>query len=493
MKIILSKINETYFQIKTEKSILKELSEYFTFEVPGFRFMPAYRNKLCDGKKRLVNYIDSTIYCGLLPYIKKFAANNTYDLEYENFEDYETSFSVNEAEDFFNALRPCSGSKEITPHDYQISTFRTAVQRGRVVIVSPTSSGKSLCIYSLVRWYHNLGKKILIVLPGIGLVSQLYGDFENYSYLNGWDVENNCHQIFQGQNKNTDKLITISTWQSIYKLNKKWFSQFDVVIGDEVHGFKAESLTSILHKCINAEYRFGFTGTLQDTKIHRLVIEGLFGAAKEIITTKELIDRKNIADIAITCLLLHYSESDCKFVKNMTYSDEIQFIAQHEKRMNFISNLALSLEGNTLVLFRLVDKHGKKMFDRISEKNKNNIPIYFVDGKVDVDIREKIRSAIELHEKSITLASVGVFSEGVNIKRIHNIILATPVKSEIKNRQGIGRGLRLGDDKHTINYYDIVDVLSLKSKKNFALKHFLDRVKIYDEQQFNYKTYNINI
>jgi superfamily II DNA or RNA helicase len=491
MRIELVKLNDSFIKVNAERSILSEMGDYFTFSVPGAHFTPAYRNKMWDGKKRLLNLMDQTIPFGLLPYIKKFSADNEYELDCGNL-DLENEFSIVEAEEYFRGLNPCSNGKPIEPRDYQISAFRTAIQRKRVILVSPTASGKSLVIYALVRWYTQVGMDVLIVVPTTSLVEQMYGDFRDYSN-NTWPVDDYCHRVYSGKDKNTKKQVVITTWQSIFNLKREWFQRFTAVIGDEAHGFQANSLTKVMNKLTKAKYRVGTTGTLQDTKVHKLVLEGHFGVATEVVTTRELIDSKSIADIKILCLLLHYPTEDCKKVQKLTYQEEIEFIVQNPKRMKFLRNLALSLDGNTLILFNLVEKHGKQIYKELLSKAENKVPIFLVHGKVLTEDRETIRHNIEGLDKSITVASAGVFSQGINIKRLHNVIFATPVKSPIRNRQSIGRGLRLGSDKVMVSLYDIVDVLQYKTRKNYALEHFLVRANIYDTEQLNYKQYPIEL
>jgi superfamily II DNA or RNA helicase len=491
MDITLHKVSESLIRVDAPRNIQAEMSDYFTFSVPGAHFHPAYKAKLWDGKKRLFNLMNCTLPYGLIPYVKKFAEDNEYSLDVNNL-DLENEFSVVEAENFFKGLNPHSKGTPITPKDYQISAFRTAIQRKRTILVSPTASGKSLIIYALVRWYVRVGMRVLLVVPSTSLVEQMYDDFRDYSN-NSWDVGGNCHRVYSGKDKNTSKPVIITTWQSVYKLNKSWFEQFDAVIGDEAHGFQATSLTTLMNKLVRAKYRVGTTGTLQDTKVHKLVLEGHFGTAVQVITTKELIDNKDVSDVKIYCLLLHYPIEDCKVARKLTYQEEIEFIIHNQKRMKFIRNLALSLPGNTLILFNFVDKHGKQIYKELLKKSESRIPIFFVHGKVLTDDREAIRHNIEKLEKSITVASTGVFSQGVNIKRLHNIIFATPVKSSVRNRQSIGRGLRIGSDKNLINIYDIVDVLMYKGRKNYALEHFLARAAIYDAEKFNYKQYKIEL
>ena len=286
--------------------------------------------------------------------------------------------------------------------------------------------------------------------------------------------------------------MVITTWQSIYKLRKDWFKKFDVVIGDEAHLFKAKSLTSILEKMEDTEYRFGFTGTLDGTQTHKLVLEGLFGPAQKVISTKELMDSGTLADFKIKILALKYHDEIRKIVSKMDYQAEMDFLVSHEGRNKFIKNLALSLQGNTLLLFQYVDKHGRILEEMIKEEAGDR-KVFFIHGGVKGEERDDIRGIVEKENNAIIVASYGTFSTGVNIKNLHSIIFASPSKSKIRNLQSIGRGLRKSDTKDSATLYDIADDLSWKSTSNFTLKHLMERVKIYDEEKFDYKLYSIGL
>ncbi len=483
-KIILHKKNEAFIQFECERSVAQELSDYFTFFVPGYQFTPAYKQKIWDGKIRLANLRDYTIYHGLVPYIEKFSKERDYNLEIDDKISNTENFSLVEAVDFSRSL-----NLPFEPRDYQIQSFVHSVRNKRILLLSPTASGKSLIIYLITRYLQESGyKKGLLIVPTTSLVEQMYSDFKSY----GYDSEEYCHRQYSGKEKHTQKFLTITTWQSIYKNEKEYFEQFDFVLGDEAHQFKAKSLTTILSGCINAKYRIGTTGTLDGTQTHRLVLEGLFGPVYKATTTSELIARKELADFRIKCLILKYDESVCQSSRKWDYNQEIEYIVMNQARNKFIKNLTLSLEGNTLILFQFVEKHGKDLHALIKESVKNR-HVFFVFGGTDVEVRESVREITEKEKNAIIVASYGTFSTGVNIRNLHNIIFASPSKSRIRNLQSIGRGLRKGDNKEIATLFDIVDDMRVGKHTNFTLKHFLERVKIYDEEKFNYKFYNIEM
>ena len=449
----------------------KELAEYFTFEVPGAKFMPMYRNRVWDGKIRLFSPASGEIYVGLLDYVKNYCdKNNISYIEEENVDDTrDVMGSV--VRGFVRSLKAKSKGKTLKIRDYQLEAVGHALSRNRALILSPTASGKSLIIYSLVRYYQMAGERTLILVPTTSLVEQMYTDFEDY----GWSPGTYCQKIYQGYTTKIEKDVVISTWQSIYKMPKKYFEQFGCVIGDEAHMFKAKSLTGIMTKLHQCKYRFGFTGTLDGTQTHRLVLEGLFGPVEKVTSTKELMDQKTLANLRIKCIILRHSN----IREKMSYAEELEYIVTNKKRMDFVVNLLRHLRGNTLCLFQLVEKHGKILYDELKE-NEN---VYFVYGGTDTSDREEIRGLVESHSNSTTIASFGTFSTGINIRNIHNIVLASPSKSKIRVLQSIGRGLRTSSTKDSILIYDIADNLG---NDNYTLRHFTERLNIYNEEQFDY-------
>ena len=468
----ISKKNEVYLKLEDlQPSEQQELAEYFTFEVPGAKFMPMYRNRIWDGKIRLFSPASGEIYVGLLDYVKDYCDNNniSYILE-ENVDDTrDVVGSV--VRGFVRSLKPKSKGKTLKIRDYQLEAVQLALSRNRALILSPTASGKSLIIYSLVRYYQMAGERTLILVPTTSLVEQMYSDFQDY----GWSPGTYCQKVYQGYTTKIEKDVVISTWQSIYKMPRKYFEQFGCVIGDEAHTFKAKSLTGIMTKLHQCKYRFGFTGTLDGTQTHRLVLEGLFGPVKKVISTKELMDKKTLANLRIKCIILRHSN----IREKMSYAEELEYIVTNKKRMDFVVNLLRHLRGNTLCLFQLVEKHGKILYDELKE-NEN---VYFVYGGTDTSDREEIRGLVESHSNSTTIASFGTFSTGINIRNIHNIVLASPSKSKIRVLQSLGRGLRISPSKDSILVYDIADNLG---NDNYTLRHFTERLNIYNEEQFDY-------
>lgn len=488
-------LNTAYMKIRTEPGILMELCEHFTFFAENYKFNPRFKNRMWDGKIRLINRLTGACYAGLAQRIKKFCDDRQYTFSFDDQFAYD-NVSVKEVRDFMETL-DLPDWLEI--RDYQVDAIVKCLRSRRRTLLSPTSSGKSFMIYVINEWYRRkYNTKSLIIVPTIGLVQQMQSDFVSYGF------KGSIHTSTEGLLKDNDikSHIVITTWQSLdngkKKMPKEWFDQFRVAFGDEAHGCKAATLVKILSNMEHTPFRFGTTGTLDNNPLNQHTIEGLFGAQYATTTTRELIDEGHAADIKIKCIVLRYPEDVRKaFAKPVidkrtgkprrkTYQEEIDFLVDYDSRNDFIKNLALSLKGNKLVFFRLTD-HGEKIYKALADTTN----AFYIDGSVKN--REEIRKAIEEEENAILVASLGTTSTGVSINRLHHMIAASPSKSKIKVLQSIGRMLRQHDEKVHATLYDIVDDISWKSQKNFTLLHFEERAKIYDSEKFDYKIYTVGI
>ncbi len=460
-EITLKKVDEVFMQVKCDDGLSRDLFDFFSFTVPNAKFMPSVKNRYWDGKVRLFSIKTNKIYIGLLPYVDEFCRERGYDIVGIN--DIIGDKERQPDENFIQEL-----GLPFEPRDYQMDAFRTAVQYGRQLLLSPTASGKSLIIYLLARYYN---KKTIIIVPTTSLVEQMAKDFKDY----GYDKE--ICKIYGGQPV-FDSDITISTWQSFSKAPKDVMQSFEVVFGDEAHLFKANVLKGILEKMKKTAIRFGTTGTLDGSECHRLQLEGMFGPVKKVISTKELMDEGTIANLNIDCVILRHTKQ-----KKMTYQEEMDYIVSNKARNLFLVNLVRSLKGNTLVLFQFVEKHGTVLFDMMSNTDMGG-NLHYVYGGTDTEDRESVREIVENNKEDTILASYGTFSTGVNIKRIDNIVFASPSKSRIRNLQSIGRGLRKVDGKDSMRLFDIADDLQCD---NYTLNHLKDRINIYNEERFSYE------
>ena len=461
-----------------------ELSDHFTFDVEGAKFMPQYRNKYWDGKIRLFSTSNGQIYVGLLDKIIAFCKRHDYTYEFVNNQYYGTPFEINEGITYEGVKDYMKSICRYSPRKYQVEGVYDALRHNRKLLISPTASGKSLMIYSLVRYYIDKHEKILLVVPTTSLVEQMYKDFLDY----GWDADSYCHRIYSGKEKTNEYPVTITTWQSIYKLERSFFEDYNVIIGDEAHLFKSKSLINIMTKLHHAKYRFGFTGTLDGTQTHKWVLEGLFGPSYKVTKTDELIKQGHLSKLDIQCLVLKHPPQ-----KFETYNDEIEYLISHKQRNKFITNLSLDLKGNTLILYSRVETHGAVLYDLINKNKRSDRKVFFIHGGVDAEERELVREITENENNAIIVASYGTFSTGINIRNLHNVVFASPSKSRIRNLQSIGRVLRRGNNKIKAILYDVADDCTHNSRRNYTLNHFIERIKIYNEENFNYEIITIQL
>ena len=487
--------NAVHLVVTADPGTRQEIAEYFSFKPSGYQFSPAYKNRVWDGVIRLYQPLRPTLYVGLFPRLKKFCDDRGYELQAPKHlllgETVPDDYGYELAEEI---------NCKFKPRDYQNQYVVDAIRDSRSLSLSPTSSGKSLIIYLIQQHYWRAYEhRTLIIVPTISLVHQMAGDFVDY----GCDPSL-IYKIQGGVDKNTNHPIVISTWQSLVKLPKDWFSQFGVVLGDEAHNFQAKSLQKIMEGLDQCYYRHGFTGTLksEESKTHRLVLEGCFGSVRKHVSTKDLMDAGTVADFKVKAIVLSHSPDTRKSFKDAfkqikegskRYPAEREFIVNNQKRNLFIRNLLWSLEGqNNLILFDLVEKHGKILEPLL---RKDDRQLHFIYGATKGEERERIRHLVEndpIKQHDI-LASYGVFSTGVNLKKLDNVIFASGSKSEVKVLQSIGRALRKGNDADKATLYDIADDLSSGSFENYTLLHFKKRIEIYGQEQFPFKVYTVDI
>jgi len=485
--IKISKYDEVFVKINAnDKSIYSTVSDYFSFYADDYQFAPAYKNKMWDGKVRLFDYGRKLLPAGLAMEAIKCAKR--YDYSCSITPDLvPPKIERDDIVDFVNSLN-ISGSNgdTIQLRDYQMNAVVHAIQNRRALVLSPTGSGKSLIIYAILRWYLNYEKEMpaLLVVPTTSLVEQMFKDFADYSQNDsGFNHEEIIHLIYAGKEKESEKRIVITTWQSVYKLKNTWFAKFGAIIGDEAHLFTAASLNKVMHNLCNAWLRIGTTGTVNNTKCNIRVLVGHFGPIYTTTTTKDLIDNNTLSDLVIKCIVLKHPDDG---TRPMLYHDEIDMLINDDRRNQHIVDLVKQSEGTTLVLFKHVNKHGKPLTDMIRKALAGTgRAVHFVAGEIATEDREEIREITEVENGTVIVASLGVFSTGINIKNLHNIVFAAPTKSQIKVLQSIGRGLRKAENGQGCIVYDIIDDITQGyATPNYAFKHGIERVKIYKEQGF---------
>lgn len=485
--LTLEKIDEVRVRVKfANLNLRQELKEAFSYYVPNFRFMPKYKFGIWDGKISLFDMRNSSTYLGLVEKVLEFARNRDLSVEYDqSFASYHEPLPVEQFLETFKVKYPL--------RDYQREILEIASRQRKSLFLSATGSGKTVAIYSIIRM---VNKPTLLIVPSLQLVGQMYSDFEDYASVDDEFVPSEMmQQIHGGQSKQITKPIVISTWQSIYKLPPEYFDRFELVIADECHEDKADKLRQLIEKCRASEYRYGFTGTLDGTYTNEMILRGLFGPIHRASRTADLIERGMLADLTLKQVILQYPEMDRKYAVRMKYMDEVSYLLNSKARMDFLTKLAFRCEGNTLILFQRVESHGEKIIESLNLENKrrgDTKKIFFVHGGVSKDDRLAIVNMAETHDGVIIVASLGTFARGINIKNLENLIFAFGLKAKITTLQGIGRGLRIGrSDKVTV--FDMCDDLSWKSWTNYSLRHAMERMKIYQEERFNYSMIKVKV
>jgi superfamily II DNA or RNA helicase len=475
-------VDDVWMRITCADGIARELSDYFTFQTPGSQFMRRQaRFRGWDGRVRLFKLKTHLLYCGLLARVLEFAEHRSYTVK-NTLPVPVPLYPGHELADWIT----CQDSP-LEIRDYQLAALRTCLDAHRSIIVSPTGSGKSFVIWLLTQAIR--APKTLVIVPTIGLVTQMRNDFLSYGGTSGL-----IHTVQGGTAKDANCPIYVSTWQSIYELPDSYFDQFECVICDEVHLAKAKSLTGLMEKCKQTPWRFGFTGTITDTECHRLILEGLFGDVTKVTTTNALIKEKQLATIHVKMIVLKYPEQIRKNLKHSQYTDEIDYIVGDRARTEYIARMVAQLKGNTLVLFTLIDKHGNYLYERIKalcpEKS-----VHFVTGGLGGDDREAVRVGVENAEdrEQVIVASYGVFSTGINIRRLHHLVLASAGKSKIRTLQSIGRGLRTHITKNRMTLWDIVDDLTVGKRQNYTWKHAQERAQLYAQEKFPMTLHSVDL
>ena len=496
--IRVEKLNAAFCKVLTsDRGIAREIRDYFSFEVENAKYHPLVKAGKWDGVISLFDLVNRTLPGGLIPHLEQFSRERQYPFEMSY--DDSNDLSLDDIKNFASTLNLSDGKgNKMTLRDYQVSAIHDAIKNKRILLQSPTSSGKSAILYSVMRYLEeDIETKILILVPNVSLINQIASDFKEYSELNGWNADVKIHKISAGEAKISKKQIFLSTWQSIYKQPQEYFEQFGAVLVDECHLSKGNSLTKIIQGATNAWYRIGVTGTVDERgerlKTNKLVLQGLFGYIKKVITTKELMDRGDVADLEIKTIRLNYSDDVKTLFKKSKpeYQDEVKWICTNEKRNRFIANLALRQDKNVLILTQYVENQGKILYDLIKAKTTDK-EVYFVSGAMEGQERERIRKMCEVKNNIVLIGTYQTMSTGVSIKNLHSFIAASPSKSMVRVLQSIGRLLRKNSTKTNAVMFDIADDMSSKSYSNYAMLHLMERMKIYKEESFKVKSIDLD-
>jgi superfamily II DNA or RNA helicase len=490
-RITAIKVNETHFFIKVDDGdLLYEIDSAFAIYKEGYQFVPAYKNHTWDGKVHFFKVQSRRFPIGLTEELVKWCKTRNHTLIFENYEKAPVEWLSREKFEA-NCKQIMAGSK-YQPRDYQLDAAFAALNGKRGILECCTSSGKSLMIYLILRnlMMERGYKKMLLIVPSIMLVTQMYKDFEDY----GWsDLDKWCELQDKDHVPTYHKTILITTWQSLMKQSADYFEDVNVAICDECHGLRGVKLSTMMQFCINADFKIGTTGTLPTSLVEKYDVKSVLGNTLYKITSEELIQRGFLTDIIVANLFLQYPIDFIKENQERTYPEEVRLVEEYEDRMKILSKILDSVpkNHNMLVLCNHVE-HLEATIDYLKEHVKDR-KVVKITGSVKAAEREFIRISAEETDGLIIVATYGTMSTGVNIKKIHEIVLFANSKSKIKVLQSLGRGLRKHPEKAKVVIYDIVDDMRYKSKRgkvhsNYLYDHWLERSKYYIEQKFKQKS-----
>jgi len=491
--MIVHKLNESYSVIDADPQTLKNMFEYLKVERPGAYFEPAVK----AGFKSPYQYF------GNIQNKKLLVMNGHLDLLRAFGVESEVLKSEYREEYIDEYLKDVKNILPFPPYDFQEKAFKESIINVKQINKMCTGSGKSMTISLIAEFMRRNKKKGLLLVPNINLLTQFKNDIKDYNLI---DLYNDTHTIGGGSSdKHFGCSLTISTWQSMQNW-KDELDKLDYVITDEAHRFASDETAAIVKETVNCRYKWGFTGTLPEDPIMKMELFGLFGLPKTYITSAGLIERGLATPIKINSIIFKYSQNDKNIFKESgNYAKQLKFIKEHEPRNEFIVNLTTRLRnvGNTLVLFQHTD-HGKglfidvmnKLYPDVEVQNKDitgkksfefqeQYGVYFLNGEDDAKTREKTRQVLEGHEDAILIANFALLSTGVNIKKLHNMVLSSPLKSYTTVTQSIGRGMRLHKSKKEFAVYDLVDDFGFRKPGGIFYKQYQHRKNTsYNPEQF---------
>ena len=496
----IQKLNESYSYIDADSEVLVKIHNHLKLYNPESRLDP-----LCQRGLK-----DPNMYFSFEQNKKLVVMNGHIPLVTSHFPDLvnktpqsKDDYTIEEIDLFFNDVIT---RLPFVPHDFQYKAFAESLLYKKQINIMSTSSGKSLTIALILEFLRRKGKRGLLLVPNINLLTQFKADIKEYKLDELYD---DTRVIGGGETERVfDTALTISTWQSLQDY-QHLVSDLDYLICDELQYYASEVTSEIVKNTFECTMKLGFTGTLPENPCKKMTLVGLFGLPKTYITPRQLIDRGLATPIKIHTLKMQYEPEEIKYHNGLSvYNTKLKYIKEHDLRNRFCVDLMVKLRkvGNTLLLFQHTD-HGKLLFTNLMKElypdvevlNKNitgkksfefqsQYGVYFLNGEDDAKTRELTRKILETHDNATIISNYALMSTGVSVKRLHNAILASPLKSYTAITQTIGRGMRLYKGKLVFNVFDIVDCL-----KPF-MSQYAHRLKTsYNREQHPVLTHSYNL
>ena len=373
--------------------------------------------------------------------------------------------------------KPLYDKFEFSLREYQEDVIKKSLKLGRGTCVLGTGAGKTFTTAALIENYFQNCKdkdtfKCIMLVPDLGLVTQTYDEFLN------------CGTTFK-LTKWTGKMkpdltanvivCNIGIVQSRFDEND-WMKYVDLLIVDECHKVKSDNKISKIISKIKTPNKYGFTGTLPEDNLDKWSIIGKLGPVIYEKSSFELRLEDYLTQVTVKILNINYKEKP-HFSGQAGYRNELEYIYNSDKRNNIIKSLVSKLPANTLIMVNHI-AHGDAIMEYLEKIEGKKV--YFIQGSVDVEEREKIKAIMERETNVVVVAISAIFATGVNIKNLHNIIFASGGKSFIRTVQSIGRGLRKHASKDKLIIFDICDQLK------YGISHSEKRKQIYDKEKIKY-------
>ena len=461
-------------QLKTDdQDLFDRIREHFSVENEAARFA-RYRGAFAARRKYAIT---GTGVCevGLYWEIRQYLINQQVKIDVEVTDKLQKVLKIGKDVDLFKDFT-------LTLREYQEDVIKKALKLGRGTCVLGTGAGKTLTTAALIENYFRTCPdkdtfKCIVLVPDLGLVTQTYDEFMN------------CGTTFK-LTKWTGKtkpdltanvvICNIGIIQSQFEANE-WLKYVDLLIVDECHKIKASNKISKIVSKITTHNKYGFTGTLPENNLDKWSIIGKLGPVIYEKTSYELRLEDYLANVNVKVLNLEYN-TPLRYLSDNAYKEELDFVYESPFRNEFLTKLCEKLENNTLILVNHI-KHGEMLMEYLTTlKNKQ---VYFIRGEVEVEKRDKIKKIMERDANVVCVAISAIFSTGINIKNLHNIIFAAGGKSFIRTVQSIGRGLRKHASKNKLIIFDICDRL------RYGIRHCEKRKEIYKKEKIQYTDTNI--
>jgi len=465
--------DELNIQINTNnRDYITAVDKHLTDFVKGYRFMPKYKAGVWNGTISIFNRPNRSFPYGLLFEIIRYTKKEWYDL---------TMIISEEVKSLYKGLSLYNSEYNLIlkPYPYQLECIETLLKSSKGIVEVATAGGKSIIIAYIIDIINNeiSYNNSLIIVPTLQLVDQFKGDLIEYG-ITPKDIG-----IVNSKNKEFDEKIVISTWQSL-KNQMNELDRFNTVIVDEVHTAQATKLSEILQNCIQADYRFGVTGTIPTNRLDKLNVLSYLGPVLKKFTGKDLADLGYVSKCVIKQIYFNYKQ---KYTGS--YNEIKENVFFNEFRIGFIKYVIKNKNNSILILVDKIEKEGIPLLE-ILQKEFPNKEVIFLSGKDKSNIRDEYRKEMNTRKDIICIATFPIFQQGVNIPSLRTIILGSSTKSYIRVIQSLGRILRkhVTKDLGGAELFDICDnVKYMKDHSSKRNRHFTKEKHVIEEIVLNEK------